>query len=160
MQCCRRPKQMPLRRQIQTTLAHSSNRWRQDISESTSFRSSRRDRTLSESIRSMNSSRRRTRDRIKAFLFSRPMSEKSVKKVVARIKRREELRRDAALGKPAVSPTASPNVLRSSDDTFPSAKRRIEWFAFDFSLSFWVAMPVTHFPIISIFTSCVREQYR
>uniref|UniRef100_A0A915A2B7 Uncharacterized protein n=1 Tax=Parascaris univalens TaxID=6257 RepID=A0A915A2B7_PARUN len=103
-----------------------SNRWRQDISESTSFRSSRRDRTLSESIRSMNSSRRRTRDRIKAFLFSRPMSEKSVKKVVARIKRREELRRDAALGKPAVSPTASPNVLRSSDDTFPSAKRRIE----------------------------------
>uniref|UniRef100_A0A914ZXB0 Uncharacterized protein n=1 Tax=Parascaris univalens TaxID=6257 RepID=A0A914ZXB0_PARUN len=54
----RRPKQMPLRRQIQTTLAHSSNRWRQDISESTSFRSSRRDRTLSESIRSMNSSRR------------------------------------------------------------------------------------------------------
>uniref|UniRef100_A0A0M3HVU8 Uncharacterized protein n=1 Tax=Ascaris lumbricoides TaxID=6252 RepID=A0A0M3HVU8_ASCLU len=76
-----------------------SNRWRQYISGSASFRSSRLDRMLSESIRSMSSSRRRTRDRIKAFLFSRPMSEKSVKKVVARIKRREELRKGAARSK-------------------------------------------------------------
>lgn len=36
------------------------------------------------------------RDRIKAFFCSRPMKETSLKKVVAKIKRREELRKDAA----------------------------------------------------------------